>query len=347
LGWLLSSVEDNLALARDSCSMEVVIVAPDTSEEAFRLPCCLGRGRPASLRDVATSRKQFNMSAMDGVHDAIRLEAAGSNGGWASRLTAWLLLQPRESSAPRTSQRTVPAADVLVETQQGGSWQLKDFLEPGSSTVVGPGARFFVASRMGTTCITVRAIRAVGAHGGAASAAGPAAAAAAGPAMPSERPASQQQQQQQRIDLDAELAAALAEADSGDEGSHPPEGSDAGAWQGRGSEGDGGCPEQQPAKRRRAGDAGASAAASGTGQRQQQQQQDAPGDPDCPARLMWVRGLAPRWNTGCFGARLRNIVQGGRGVWVAPAGCGAPGPWASAPSAAWWLLASCWLLVAA
>jgi hypothetical protein len=60
--------------------MEVVIAAPDGTEEALQLPCTLGRGRPDSLRDASTSRKHFLLSAVDGVQDAIRLEVAGGTG---------------------------------------------------------------------------------------------------------------------------------------------------------------------------------------------------------------------------------------------------------------------------
>ena len=59
--------------------MEVAIVGPDGAEGRYQLPAILGRGSPAALRDAQASRKQFTLSALDGMLDAVKLEASGLN----------------------------------------------------------------------------------------------------------------------------------------------------------------------------------------------------------------------------------------------------------------------------
>ena len=56
---------------------------------------------------------------------------------------------------------------MVVEVQRGGSWVPKDWLDQGMSTLVGPGARFFVATRQQETLLQLRAIGAAGSGSGA------------------------------------------------------------------------------------------------------------------------------------------------------------------------------------
>lgn len=108
------------------------------------------------------------------------------------------------------------------------------------------------------------------------------------------------------IDMDAELAVALAAAAASSDEEHQAA-ADSELEILSDDDGDDDVPKQSAAKRRRTD----AAAAAGAGVQLEQQQDGCPGDEDCPIRLLRVRGLAPRWNTCCFGARLRDVVTGG------------------------------------
>jgi hypothetical protein len=59
--------------------MEAIIQLIDGTEVCFALPATLGRGKPNCLTDGIASRQQFLLDAVEGVPNAIRIEAVGIN----------------------------------------------------------------------------------------------------------------------------------------------------------------------------------------------------------------------------------------------------------------------------
>eukprot|EP00877_Chromochloris_zofingiensis_P000105 jgi/Chrzof1/10095/Cz04g26260.t1 len=230
----------------------------------------LGRGNPPDLTDPALSREQILLTPVEGIEGVLKLEALGRN--------PLVVEVPDKGDHP-----------------QQHEWHVKDFLDQGASTIVSAGARFYLAARQESTMFTIEHWTDTDATAELLQLGGPATstiptAAATSVAAEAATPPSEQTMPLSRNGDDSEASILLTPGGRPAKRARLNAGARSPATTATGSAASNGATATD-------------AAAAGSGDDQTAAQ-------GCPFALLRVRGIASTYNTGCFGARLRDIITG-------------------------------------
>ena len=150
-------VRTAVAFKKLRSSMALRLKYPDSSLSPFlSTQLTIGRGHPPCISDPACSRKQYLISPIEGVKDAVSLKVLGPNPACVGKIKSVSLRLL--CSAILTDDILYPEIKQSSHRRGDGNeqdWKLSGFLETGQSQPVGVGFRFYILERTEETLIEV------------------------------------------------------------------------------------------------------------------------------------------------------------------------------------------------